>query len=94
MKHTNIKLQTHQDEDMILLFKNIIRGGKSCIFADIYVKSDDNKKVLCIVAYILYGRAMIQDLPYDENNFDKDVKSKEFCKTSDDSILVRSKKLI
>ena len=33
---------------------------------DRYVKSDENKKVLCMDATNFYGHSMIQPLPYDE----------------------------
>ena len=55
MKDTIIKLQTLQDKDMILLIKNIIRGGISSVMGDRYVKSDENKKILYVDANNLYG---------------------------------------
>ena len=58
LKYTNIKLQTLQDKDMILLLENNIRGGISSVMGDRYVKSDDNKKILYIDANNLYGWAM------------------------------------
>ena len=42
MKHTDIKLQTLQDKDMILLLENNIRGGISSVMGDRYVQSDDD----------------------------------------------------
>ena len=40
LKYTNIKLQTLQDKDMILLLENNIRGGISSVVGDRCVKSD------------------------------------------------------
>ena len=74
LKHTNIKLQTMQDENMILLIENNIRGGISSVMGDRYVKSDANTKVLYIDANNLYGWAMCQSLPYDEIKFVNDTR--------------------
>ena len=46
MKHTDIKLQTLQDTDLILTLEDNIRGGISSIMNDRYVQSDDNKKIM------------------------------------------------
>ena len=46
LKYTDIKLQTLQDNDLILLIENNIRGGISSVIGDRYVKSDENKKIL------------------------------------------------
>ena len=46
MNYTDIKLQTIQDEDLILTLENNIRGGIRSIMGDNYVKSDENKKIL------------------------------------------------
>ena len=59
LKYTNIKLQTFQDKDMILLLENNIRGGISSVMGDRYVKSDDNKKILYIDANNLYGSSYV-----------------------------------
>ena len=48
--NNNVKLQTLQDKEMILLLENSISGGISSDMGDIYVKSDDNKKILHIDA--------------------------------------------
>ena len=40
LKQTGINLQTLQDKDLILPLENIIRGGKSGVLGDRYVKSD------------------------------------------------------
>ena len=45
LKYTDIKLQTLQDKDLILLIENKIRGGISSVMGDRYVKSDENKKI-------------------------------------------------
>ena len=66
MKYTDIKLQTLQDKDLILLIENNIRGGISSVMGDRYVKSDENNKILYIDATNLYGHSMSQFLPYDE----------------------------
>ena len=58
MKNTDIKLQTIQDKDMILLLENKIRGDISSVMGDRYVQSDNNKKILYIDAKNLYGWAM------------------------------------
>ena len=66
LKYTDIKLQTLQDKDLILLIENNIRGGISSVMGDRYVKSDENKKISYIDATNLYGHSMSQMLPYDE----------------------------
>ena len=66
LKYTDIKLQTLQDKDLILLIENIIRGGISSVMGDRYIKSDEDKKILYIDATNLYGHSMSQFLPYDE----------------------------
>ena len=66
LKYTDIKLQTLQDEDLILLIENIFRGGISSVMGDRYVKSDENKKILYMDASNFYGHSMSQMLPYDE----------------------------
>ena len=43
-KYTDIKLQTLQDNDLILLLENNIRGGISSAMGDRYVKSDGKKR--------------------------------------------------
>ena len=76
LKYTKINLQTLQDEDMILLLDNNMRGGISSVMGDRYVKSDENTKILYADASILYGHSMSEPLPYDEINFDKNGKLK------------------
>ena len=45
MKYTNIKLQTLQDEELLLsLEKNFIGGCMSSVIGDRYVKPDDTKR--------------------------------------------------
>ena len=66
LKYTDIKLQTLQDKDLILLIENNIRGGISSVMGDRYVKSDENKKISYMDATNLYGHSMSQFLPYDE----------------------------
>ena len=66
LKYTDIKLQTLQDKDLILLIENNIRGGISSVMGDRYVKSDGNNKVLYADPTNLYGYSVSQMLPYDE----------------------------
>ena len=66
MNYTDIKLQTLQDKDLILLKENNIRGGISSVMGDRYVKSDENKKILYMDATNLYGYSRSQFLPHDE----------------------------
>ena len=66
LKYTDIKLQTLQDKDLILLIENNIRGGISSVMGDRYVKSDENNKIIYADATNLYGHIMSQFLPYDE----------------------------
>ena len=84
LKFTNIRLETLQDKDMILLLENNIRGGISLVMSDRYIKSDNNKKILYIDANNSYGWAKSQYLPYDEIKFVKNV-TLEDIETSDDS---------
>ena len=46
LKNTDKKLQTLQDEEIILISENNIRVGVSSVLGDRYVKSDGNKKIL------------------------------------------------
>ena len=85
LKYTGIKLQTLQDEDMILLLENNIRGGISSVMGDRYIKSDETGKVMYFDANNLYGHSMSEPLPYDEINFDNDVKLEDILNTPDDS---------
>ena len=85
LKYTDIKLQTLQDKNMILLLENNIRGGISSVMVDRYVKSDHNKKVLYIDANNLYGHSMSQPLPYDEIKFHKSVKLEDILNNPDES---------
>ena len=66
LKCTDIKVQTSQDKDMILLLENNIRGGISSVMGDRYVKSDEIKKKIYMDATNLYGHSMSQMLPYDD----------------------------
>ena len=85
LKYTNIKLQTLQDKDMILLKENNIRGGISSVMCDRYVESDENKKIFFIDATNLYGHSSSQMLPYDETKFEKDICLEEILNTPDDN---------
>ena len=75
-KYTGKNLQTLQDNDMIYLLENIIRGGISSVMGDRCVKSDENKKILNVDANNLYGHSMSQMLPYEEIKFLENVKLK------------------
>ena len=86
LKHTNIKLQTLQDKDMILLLENGIRGGISGVMGDRYIKSDENKKKIYVDANNLYGFAMSQSLPYNDIKFEtENICLEEILNTPDDS---------
>ena len=84
LKYTNVKLDTLQDKDMILLLENNIRGGISSVMGDRYVKSDDHRKILYIDANNLYGYAMSQSLPYKDLKFDS-IDIETILSTPDDS---------
>ena len=85
LKYAGINLQTLQDKDVILLLENNIRGGKSSVMGDRYIRSDDNKKVLYFDAKNLYGDSMSQRLPYDEIKYDNNIKIEDIINTPDDS---------
>ena len=85
MKYTDIKLQTLQDKDMILLLEQTIRGGIRFVMGDRYNKSDE-KKILYVDANNLYGWAMSEYLPYDEIKFDRNVNLEDILNTPDDSV--------
>ena len=85
LKYTGINLQTLQDEDIILLLENNIRGGISSVTGDRYVNSDDNKKILYIDANNLFGHSMSEPVPYDKIIFHRNVELEDIIKTPDDS---------
>ena len=85
LKYTGMNLQTLQHKDMILILENIISAGVSSVMGDRYVKSDEDKKILYIAANNLYGWAMSEPLPYDEINFDNNVKIEVILNTPDDN---------
>ena len=58
LKYTDIKLQTLQDKDLILLLENSIRGGISSVMGDRYLKSDENKKIFYMDTTNLYGHSL------------------------------------
>ena len=66
LKYTDIKIQTLQDKDLILLLENNVRGGISGVMGNRYEKSDEDNDILYIDATNLYGHSMSQLLPYDE----------------------------
>ena len=69
---------------MILLLENNKRGGISSVMGNRYVKSDEKKKIIYADADNLYGQSMSQPLPYDEINFDQNVKLEDTLKAPDD----------
>ena len=73
LKHTNIKLQTLQDKEMILLLENGIRGGITGIMGDRHVKSDKNTNILYGDANNFYGFVMSQPLPYNDIKFETEI---------------------
>ena len=85
LKYTDVKLDTLQDKNMILLIENNIRGGISSVMGNRYVKSDDHKKILYIDANNLYGYAMSQSLPYQDLKFDPSTDIETILSTPDDS---------
>ena len=85
LKYTGINIQTLQDKDMILLLENNIRGGISSVMGDRYIKSDDNKKILCVDSNNLYGHSMSQPLPFDEIKFNQNIELEDILNTPDDS---------
>ena len=48
-----------------------------------HVKSDENKKILYIDAYSIYGHSISQTLPYYEINFDRNFIFEDILKTPD-----------
>ena len=84
MKHTDIKLQTLQDKDTILILEND-RVGIGSVMGDRFVKPDENKKILYVDANKLYGWAMSEHLPNDEIKFVNNVKLEDIINTPDDS---------
>ena len=85
LKYTDIKLQTLQDKDLILLIENNIRGGISSVMGDTYVKSDENNMIIYADATNLYGHSISQFLPNDEIKFEKDICLEEILNTSNDN---------
>ena len=73
LKYSDIRLQTLQDKDAVLLLENKNGGGISSVMGDSYVQSDDSTKILCTDANKLYGHSMSQSLPFDEIKFDRNV---------------------
>ena len=70
LKYTGINLQTLQDNDIISILENNIRGGLSSVMDDRYGKSTDNKKILYQDCTNLHGHSMSQSLPYDKIKFE------------------------
>ena len=76
---------------MLLTLENNIRGGISSVMGDRYVKSNENKKIICIDAANLYGHSSMQPLPYDKIEMWHDkpdlylIKWEEIFNTPDDN---------
>ena len=88
LKYTNIKIQTLQDNEMIFLLENGIRGGISGVMGDRYVKSDENKNILYVDANNLYGFSMSQPLPYDNIKFEtQNLCLEEILNTPDENVI-------
>ena len=85
MKYTDIKLQTLQHKDLILLLEINIRGGISSVMGNRYVQSNEKRKILYVDANNFYGWAMSGYLRYAEIKFDRNVKLEEILNTSGDS---------
>ena len=86
-KYTGLNSQTLQDKESVLLLENKIRGGKSSVLGDGYLKSVESKNIFYIHAIILYGWRMSLSLPFVEINFDKNVKPGDIFETPDESYL-------
>ena len=65
-KYRDIKLQTHQDKDLILLTEHNIGGGITSVMGGRYVKTNDNNKILHVDTTNIYGQSVSQMLIYDE----------------------------
>ena len=70
LKFTDIKLQTNQGKDVILLGENSILGGKSSVMCNRYGKSNE-KKIIIIDATKLFGHSRSHPLTFDEIKFEK-----------------------
>ena len=70
---------------MNLLLENNIKAGISSVKGDRYVKSDETKTILRIVANKLYECAMSESLLSDGIEFDENVKLERKLKPPDDS---------
>ena len=68
---------------MILILDKIIRGGVSSVLGNRFIKLDGKIEVLYKDSYNLYGSAMIQILPDEQNTFDKYVNLEEISNTED-----------
>ena len=66
LNYTDIKLQTLQDKDLILLIENNIRGGISIIMGGHYVKSNENIEITYMDATNMFVYSMSEMLPYDK----------------------------
>ena len=85
LKNTDSKLQTLQNEDMILSLENKIRGGISSVNGHWYKRSAEKKEIMNIDSNNLCVHSMSQPLPYDGNDFDRNVKLEDILNTPDDS---------
>ena len=78
-----IKLQTLQDNDMIPLLENNIRGGIGSVIGGRNAISTENKKNFYVDANNLSGQSMSQILLYDESSHVRSIKLEDILKTTD-----------
>ena len=63
LKYTKAELELIKNVDLFQMFENGTRGGISGVFADRYIESVNIIKIFHIDMNILYGFAMLQNLP-------------------------------
>ena len=86
LKYIDIKIQTIQDKELNFTFENIKRRRISTVLSSRWVKTDDKKKILYIVANNLYGCVLSQNLLRGEIKFEKkNVKLEDILNTPDDT---------
>ena len=87
-KYADNRLQTFQDKDLISLLENIVRGGMSSVMVDLYIKSDENKKVIYIDANNIYCQSISQMLLFDKIKFERNVCLEDILNTPGDSDMI------
>ena len=63
MRYTKAKLELLKDVDLFQMFENFMRGGKSGVFGDRCIQSDNNRIKLYMDKNKIYGHSMSQHLP-------------------------------